>query len=344
MAAGVETMTKVAIIGAGIAGLACADALRLGGIEPTLFDKGTRPGGRLSTLRIDAGEWDFGAQYIEPGDGAFAAKISQWQNTGVVAQWPAGPPGALVGIPAMASLVEAECAAHDVRFGELVQRIGQRSGQWWIGGAELDEGPFAAVILAVPAQQASPILSLHDLHLAREAATHRSQPCWALMLAFAEPLAGVPHFIRGSGPIAEAARNNSKPGRPEGECWVIQADADWSQRHLEQDPAAVTAALLEAFADAAGLDQMPVPTFAKAHRWRFAVSHAGHDMPLWNPKLRLGACGDWCAQPRVAGAWQSGQDLADMVLAELLGLDAHQALPAADQAAAVERVAGIEPA
>lgn len=323
-------MTKIAIVGAGIAGLACAERLRQGGLEPVLFDKGKRPGGRLSSLRIEAGAWDFGAQYIEPGDGAFAAKISHWQHSGVVAEWPAGPPGALVGTPAMASLVEAECAAHDVRFGAEVQRIMQRSGQWWLAGAELDEGPFAAVILAIPAQQASPILSLHDLYLAREAATHRSQPCWTLMLAFAEPLAGVPHYIRASGPIAEAARNNSKPGRPEGECWVIQADAEWSQRHLEQDAAEISAALLKAFAKAAGLKQMPAPTFAKAHRWRFAVSHAGHDMPLWNTKLRLGACGDWCAQPQVAGAWQSGRDLAELVLAELLGLEDSPALDAAE--------------
>ncbi|MGB7654927.1 MAG: NAD(P)-binding protein [Novosphingobium sp.] len=337
-------MTNVAIIGAGISGLACADRLRRGGITPTLFDKGKRPGGRLSTLRIDAGEWDFGAQYLQRGDGAFAAKVSHWQHSGVVAQWPAGPPGALVGIPAMASLVEAECAAHDVRFGALVQRIMQRSGQWWISGAELDEGPFAAVVLAIPAQQASPILSLHDLHLAREAATHRSQPCWTLMLAFAEPLAGVPDYIRASGPIAEAARNNSKPGRPAGECWVIQADADWSKRHLEQDPAVIADALLQAFADAAGLDQMPAPTFAKAHRWRFAVSHAGHDMPLWNAQLRLGACGDWCAKPLVAGAWQSGQDLAELVMAELLVPEVDRVPAADDQNEAVERVAGIEPA
>ena len=320
---------KVAIVGAGIAGLACAERLRLGGIASIVFDKGKRPGGRLSTLRIDAGEWDFGAQYLEPGEGAFAAKISSWQHSGVLAHWPAGPPGALVGVPAMASLVEAECAAHEVRFGAQVQRIGQRSGQWWIGGAELAEGPFAAVILAIPAQQASSMLSLHDLYLAREAAMHRSQPCWTLMLAFASPLAGAPHFIRSAGPIAWAARNNSKPGRPEGECWVVQADADWSQRHLEQDPAAITATLIQALADAAGLDHLPAPTFAKAHRWRFAVSHAGHDVPLWNATLRLGACGDWCAQPQVSGAWQSGRDLAELVLAELLGLDGDQALAAA---------------
>lgn len=325
-----EAADKVAIIGAGIAGLACAERLRLGGIGSVLFDKGKRPGGRLSTLRIDAGQWDFGAQYLHRGGGAFAAKVSQWQQHGLLAEWPEGPPGALVGVPAMASLVEAECAGYPVRFGAQVQRIAQRKGQWWLGGADLDEGPFAAVVLAIPAQQSSPILSLHDLHLAREAAAHRSQPCWTVMLAFEAELEGIPHFIRNSGPIAWAARNNSKPGRPRGECWVLQADAEWSQRRLEEDPASITAALSKAFVSAAGLERLPAPTFAKAHRWRFAISPAGHHVPLWNATLRLGACGDWCAQPQVAGAWQSGRDLAELVLAELHRLDDNQALDAAE--------------
>lgn len=314
---------KVAIVGAGIAGLACAARLSEGGIAPVLFDKGKRPGGRLSTLQIDAGAWDFGAQYLEAGEGPFAAQVRRWTRAGVLAEWPAGPPGALVGVPAMASLAEAASAGHEVRFGAHVQRIDHRGGCWSLAGGGLTEGPFEAVILALPAEQAAPLLALHDLHLAREAAASRSQPCWSLMLAFAAPLAGVPDLLRGAGPIAWAARNSSKPGRPGGECWVIQADAAWSKRHLEWDPAAAAGALLSAFAAAAGIGQLPQPTFAKAHRWRFALAPANHAAPLWNPQLRLGACGDWCGGQHISGAWQSGTDLAEQVLA-VLGTDAQQ--------------------
>ena len=314
---------KVAIVGAGIAGLACAERLRKGGIPSVLFDKGKRPGGRLSSLRIDAGAWDFGAQYLEPGDGPFAEQVSRWLEAGVLAEWPAGPPGAVVGIPAMASLVEAAGEGHDVRFGAHVQRIDHRGGCWSLAGGWLAEGPFDAVVLALPAEQAAPLLALHDLHLAREAAASRSQPCWSLMLAFAAPLAGVPDLLRGAGPIAWAARNNSKPGRPKDECWVIQADAEWSKQHLEWDPPAVAEALQRAFAAAAGIVRLPDPVFAKAHRWRFALAPVNHAAPLWNPKLRLGACGDWCGGKHISGAWQAGMDLAEKVLQE----SGHAALP-----------------
>lgn len=309
---------KVAIVGAGIAGLACAERLRQGGIPSVLFDKGKRPGGRLSSLRIDAGAWDFGAQYLEPGNGRFAEQVRRWITAGVLAEWPAGPPGAVVGVPAMASLVEAASEGHDVRFGAHVQRIDHRGGHWSLAGGWLAEGPFGAVVLALPAEQAAPLLALHDLHLAREAAASRSQPCWSLMLAFAAPLAGVPDLVRGAGPIAWAARNSSKPGRPDGECWVIQADADWSKRHLEWDPPAAAEALLSAFAAAVGLRELPGPVFAKAHRWRFALAPANHATPLWNPQLRLGACGDWCGGKHISGAWQAGTELAEEVL-QVLG-------------------------
>ena len=44
---------KIAVIGAGIAGLACAEALAAKGSDVTLFDKGRRAGGRMSTRLVE---------------------------------------------------------------------------------------------------------------------------------------------------------------------------------------------------------------------------------------------------------------------------------------------------
>lgn len=305
---------KVAIVGAGIAGLACAESLREGGADVVVFDKGRRPGGRLSTLRLDHGTWDFGAQFVAPGSAAFAAKLAAWVEAGVLAQWPGGPPDALVGVPAMASLIEIEAARLPVQFSVQVQSL-QRGSQGWsllcIGAVH---GPFDAAVLAIPAEQAAPLLSLHDLTLAREAAAIRSHPCWTVMAAFDAPLRGLADVVQCAGPIAWAARNNSKPGRPPRECWVLQADAAWSQQHLEAEADWVANELLRRFCAETGLTDGLQPTFLKAHRWRFALPHAGHGVPHWNGNLKLGACGDWCAAPHIAGAWQSGAELAEQIL------------------------------
>lgn len=319
---------RVGIVGAGIAGLACAARLRENGIEPMLFDKGRRPGGRLSTLRLDDMAWDFGCQYLKSGEGEFAAQIGRWREAGILAPWPGGPAGALVGTPAMASLIEAQCAEHPVRFEALVQRLERDGDAWFVVGPGLRSGPFAALAVAVPAEQAAPLLSLHDLALAREAAAVRSGPCWTVMAAFAEPLAAIPDFLRDRGAIAWAARNNSKPGRGAAECWVIQASAEWSQANLEREREDIARDLFALFA--AGLSaSLPEPQFLKAHRWRFALSYGQHGATLWNRDLRLGACGDWCVSGHVEGAWRSGTSLAEQVIAALAGEGVQAAMASA---------------
>ena len=76
----------IAIIGAGMAGLACAEALVRAGHAIVLFDKGRRPGGRMSTrsLETSAGVagFDYGAQYMNARDPAFRARIALWASGG----------------------------------------------------------------------------------------------------------------------------------------------------------------------------------------------------------------------------------------------------------------------
>ncbi len=56
-------MIAVAIIGSGIAGLACARRLAGAGLAPVVLDKGRGIGGRVATRRVEAMQFDHGAQY-----------------------------------------------------------------------------------------------------------------------------------------------------------------------------------------------------------------------------------------------------------------------------------------
>ncbi len=100
---------RIGIVGAGIAGLACAHRLAGRGHDVVLFDKGRGPGGRMSTRRVQTpgGEahFDHGAQYFTVRDDDFAQQVSAWIDDGVVAPWPAAGSGAYVGVPAMNSPV-----------------------------------------------------------------------------------------------------------------------------------------------------------------------------------------------------------------------------------------------
>ena len=307
---------RVAIVGAGMAGLSCAMALTARGHTVQLFDKGRGAGGRMSTRRIETSagdaQFDHGAQYFTARDPDFTALVRAWEARGLVARWPAAGPEAWVGYPGMNSVVRDCANLHRVMYGQQVKSLARSDDKWQVLTTDGSYGRFKIVVLAIPAEQAAPLLALHDLDLAQQAMHARSQPCWTAMLAFDAPLAFEGDVHRGTGPIVWAARNSTKPGRTGPEAWVIQASAQWSAQHVEADQASVTAELIRMFELEIG-ERLPAVIAAQAHRWRFALSAGTGLGALLNANIGLGVCGDWLLGPRVECAWLSGQRLAELV-------------------------------
>ncbi|MFM9936044.1 MAG: NAD(P)/FAD-dependent oxidoreductase, partial [Novosphingobium sp.] len=180
-------------------------------------------------------------------------------------------------------------------------------------GEDMPAEYFDAAVLALPAEQAAPMLTLHDFELARTALYARSQPCWTGMFAFDTPLPHGAHTVRDQGILAWAARNSAKPGRSGPESWVVQATPQWSTAHLELTPDDIAPHLLAALGEATG-SLLPTPLAHSVHRWRYALSAGTGLGCLWNGALRIGACGDWLLGPRVECAWVSGRQLAERML------------------------------
>ena len=304
---------RYAIVGAGMAGLACADALKHVGHSVTLFDKGRGPGGRMSTRRLPTslGEVaiDHGAQYFTARDPAFAQLVATWRDLGIAVPWPLAGADAWIGIPGMNAIVKHMATAHAVTWGQHVTAMTRKNDKWWLMGTTGERGPFDAAVVAIPAEQAAAILSLHDFSMARIALLARSQPCWTSMFVFDRPLDDLPMIIRNRGAISWAARNSAKPGRRGPEAWVVQASGTWSLAQLEASPEHVSTMLCEALSEAAGCP-IPKPVAAISQRWRYALSAGTGDGALWNPTIGLGVCGDWLLGPRVECAWLSGRMLA----------------------------------
>ncbi len=316
---------RVAVIGGGLAGLACARTLADHGWPVSVFDKGRRPGGRIATRRDETGSFDHGAQYFTVKDRRFGRLVESWQQDGHVAPWTsplvhlaAGVTRSVddgrvryVGVPGMSAIGRHLGADLPIREDVRIDRLERRDDTWWTvadGGAVF--GPFERVIVAAPAPQAANLLAPVP-ELAAVAAAAEMAPCWAVMLAFARrlPLAFGGAFV--DDPLLSwIARDSDKPGRPAGERWVLHAPPAWSRAHLEDEPDAVVAAMLAAFARATGTDP-GLPLTARAHRWRYAQSGDGVGAPcLFDAAAGLGACGDWCVGGRIEGAYLSGAAMA----------------------------------
>ena len=290
-----ETTRRIAVIGAGMAGLACAARLGRAGQKVQLFDKGRGPGGRMSTRRIDTPlgqvSFDHGAQYFTARGTSFRARIAQWAAEGIVAPWSAAGADAWVGTPGMNAPVRALAAELPVTWGYPVEALSPDGPGWRLEGPHGRSDRLDVVILALPAEQTAPLLAAHDADMAGKAAASRTEPCWTVMAAFDQRLPIAADCLRDQGPLGWAARNTSKPGRADPEAWVLQATPDWSRRHLEDGADSVCDALFESLQQVAG-GALPRPVAIQAHRWRFARSAVGTDRALWSPRTGLGCCGD----------------------------------------------------
>ncbi len=310
---------KIAIVGSGLSGLACADLLVSAGHEVCLFDKARGPGGRMSTRRMDtaAGQasFDHGAQYFTARDPAFQTVVKQWQESGAVALWTAAGPKAWVGMPTMNAPLKALAARHDVAWSVRIDELLKQEDGWRLKSEDhIIEPLFDAVLLAIPAEQTAPLLKPWETDFQILADRTITAPCWTLMLAFADPIKTDRVTFRGDAVIGWAARNSDKPGRIGPESWVVQASPDWSIEHLEDSQEQVVTALSGRFADLLGFS-LPVPLVASAQRWRYARSGKTSHSALYNSDMKIGVCGDWLIGPRVECAWLSGTALAKMVLA-----------------------------
>lgn len=320
---GVGPQLRIAIIGAGMAGLSCADALVGHGHDVRLFDKARGPGGRMSTRRIATpfGEasFDHGAQYFTARDPGFRQLVADWSLSGLACRWPPGGPDAWIGVPGMNAVIREMARSHDTHYRRTVQGIAHVDRNWRLIGERLDTERFDAVILALPAEQTATLLGPIDLAMARHAVMARSQPCWTGMFAFRDRLPTDCLVLRNQGLIGWAARNSAKPGRDGPEAWVVQATGAWSADHLETPAAQIEEHLLRALGEALTLAIAP-PIASAAHRWRYAMSGGSGEGALWNPAIGVGVCGDWLLGPRVESAWLSGKLLAER-LHESLAFD-----------------------
>lgn len=333
-----EPRPTVAVIGAGLSGLICARTLHDHGLDVTVFEKSRGVGGRMATRRTTEGPaFDHGAQYFTVRDERFERYVNSWIQDAVVAPWlgrivtltngrvetKAQTTPRFVGRPGMSAVCRH--LATDLNVRSRVQaRPPERSGGLWHlsdqdGG---DLGAFDYVITSAPAPQSAELLRAAP-QLAHRAQATAMRGCWAAMVAFDEPVEvdfdGA--FVHDS-PLSWIARDSSKPGRGgSGECWVLHASAEWTATRIDANSEDVLPKLIDAFWQATAARRVR-HRLGIAHRWRYAIPPEPLDSrSLFDPQLRIGACGDWCSGPRVEGAFLSGMSLAGQVLARVAVAD-----------------------
>jgi renalase len=311
----------IAIIGAGIAGVACAQALRAQGVAVELIDRGRAPGGRMASPEVHGRRVDIGAAYFTVSDPFFAAVVARWTDCGLARPWtntlgvlsPAGHgsttgPLRYAAPGGLRSLVRAELSGPTTENPPIPVRSDTTI-------TELSQLSADVVVLAMPDPQAAA--------LAPDAAEWVAyDPVITVVAGWDAP--DPPDNSAGLARIAAAAFVNDDPdlsliahdGARRGDeapVLVAHTTSERARAHLSEPDTAIQPVLA---AVDRHLGPMTRPAWTWAHRWTYAKPAGTHGaaafgLSTYGGRL-LGLCGDsWCpgGAPRIESAWLSGHRL-----------------------------------
>jgi renalase len=309
-----EESMQIAVIGAGISGLVCAQKLAVAGHQVVVFEKSRSLGGRCASRKLGDHVVDSGVQYFTLRDSEVRKEV----------QSVAGDQLKTITLPIYEAgeiyrsgeerfylkdgnnrLGKLLAEGLEVRKETEVERVLLRGKKWEVAG-ELFDG----VVSSAPWPQSAVLFGMTGGQVAFE-------PNLTACLEYLVPWDGAKYATldaTGQEPLAWVGCENAKKGRIQGEksVYVIQASTAYSQKYLEKDPAEWLSDLSERLERSWGLS--PAKRGATfGHRWRYARRGRGADH-LSALAGGLYLCGDSVSDSRVESVWKSGIEVAGKVL------------------------------
>jgi predicted NAD/FAD-dependent oxidoreductase len=292
---------RIAIVGAGIAGIACARALGPA-YEVVVLDRGKVPGGRLASRRFDGRYVDMGASYFTVRDDGFRAVVQDWADRGLARPWtdtfavydgswrdPKAGPTRWAAPGGLRSLVTDLATGISIRQQVHVEHVTPRS----VDGEEFD-----AVVLAMPDPQALPLLEPS----LRGPVDHRAwDPVLVLATRWAERTWDWDGVFVHDDPVLEWVADDGSRRGDGAAVLTAHSTPSFARPRL-----AVPAEAAEALVTAVRRLGLPEPEeVLRVQRWTYAKP-VGERPELFRLEDGLGFCGDSWGSSRVETAWRSG--------------------------------------
>ena len=320
------------IIGAGLAGLACAADLQKKGATVQIVDKGRGVGGRCATRRLGTTRLDHGAQFFTARTPRLQALCASGFEEGWLRIWNHGyplwreesiisrPPGhpryvPQNGMSELARQIGAEVQVYTetqiTKIKKEKERAREESGVYSAEDANGNTYQANALILNLPPEQllalASPLLP-DTVQTALNAVTFN--PCWAVfgLLETDIPVSWPALELENHPVLGFISRDHTR--RPDGAppALLLHATGDWTRAHFDMSPDAVQEIICAAAREIIGPFTLQE---THTHRWKYAQPiHPYGKKCEWLSPEKIGFCGDWCEGARVEGAIESGWTLA----------------------------------
>lgn len=338
----------VAVVGAGLAGLVCAQQLQQAGYRVVVLEKSRGLGGRVATRRLETGWADHGVRCLTVQGELTEALIAILQQQGLLHLWAdqlykyeAGhlqPEAdaypcyvAQQGITAIAKFL---AQGLEIWRSQRVQTLTLQPDRTWsltlepAGAEALPDLGVKAVVLAIPAPQALALLDplkdegLPDQFLA-DLRSVEFDPCITVMATYTAEQQSAAATLPWKAitfvdhpDLAWVGIESSKDSNASTPVVVIQSTAKYANLYLETTNLQPIGQDLVHRATQTLLPWLDAFATIQVHRWRFAfVAHALPSLYLATASPSpLVCCGDWCGGWQIEGALQSGLAAAGQVM------------------------------
>ena len=312
---------RVGIIGAGISGLSCGQALRQGGAAVVVFEKSRSLGGRMATRRWEGHVVDHGAPWFSPVPQGLrdscqgtlrpvAAPVLDVIQGSALPE----PGGGRWYLPAGNNRVgKALAEGLGVRMETMIESIERQGDGRWLAAGE----SFDALVLTAPWPQSRRLLAstLGDAIIDEPGYVRTLTAFFAYdgdPSGLAWQWSGMEHGTHPAG-LARSICENHKTGRIQPGSTVIVAHGtpEFSEENFGSDRTVWSARLEASVREAWEMATAPRAVFT--HRWGFGTAAAGVPLP---PALPEGIylAGDAFCGSEIAAVYESGIAAAHAVL------------------------------
>lgn len=325
-------MIDVVVIGAGIAGLACAKELKHSGLKVLVIEKSAGVGGRMATRRLQ-GTWaDHGAQYISVHSEGFGRFITSLVQKGVVKEWTrsvtqlsaegdqytnsgwvypryACPTG-------MTAIAKELGKDQEIKLGTKITKVAINVKKWQLVSDQGLEIMTKAIVSTVPAPQFTELFQgvfSPNSELMRAVQSVKFNPNITVMAGYAKKQT-IPELWRAFRCVDDfilswISHDSSKhPLHMTQPVFVLQSTSDFANQYLESQNLEKVGRLMLRRAGEYLDEWLGMPEWWQLQRWRYAlVAEAlGVDCLTTKLPLPLVCAGDWCAGKNIEGAYTSG--------------------------------------
>ena len=325
-------MKDVIVIGAGMAGLTCAQQLKQAGLDVTIVEKSAGVGGRMATRRLQ-GTWvDHGAQLISVKSDDFGRFIRKLQEKSIVKEWTRNvyqlsasglrPPDAdtrhpryccPMGMTAIAKYLASEIP---IINNARIVGVSHTASKWQLVTDRQEILETSAIVSTIPAPQFLPIFeevlaaapsflqALQSVKFAPSVtimagynASYAIPVEWQAIKCIEDPILDWISY--------DSSKHPDKAIQP---VFVLQSTAEFAKQSMEELDLEIAGKPLLNQVGRLLAKWLASPEWWQVHRWRYALAEESLGVSCLSTAIPLSlvCAGDWCAGKNIEAAFHSG--------------------------------------